>query len=531
MTPYEAAREYLALGLHPIPIRHRSKAPEIAWERYQTERPLADEVDQWWEIFPTAGVGLVMGRGTLAVDLDGGTAAEQLLIDQGIYLPGAPRVQTPHGQHVYLSTPKPIGDRVGLLSTRGGKPQVDIKGLGYVVAPPSINDEGIPYTWRIPLAVPFPQAPQTLLDLILQPTTAPASSNGAEWAVDALRGVGHGQRDMTCTRLAGLLIGKGLDPEVVEALLEPWGTTCSPPFDRSEIRKCVRSIAKRHRALGIEEPTSEDVGIVPLPEVMREISHNLASGVKPAVCPTPFPTVNDYLDGGFFPGELIYLGARPGLGKTALALQISVEAGKAGHGVLIVSREMLNEALGRRMLAQESGVSASHLRKGRLDAEDHEPLRLGMRTLMGLPQIGMGKNAVTYADIATLASLWSGPPLRLIVVDYLQLIQAPAGITQRRLQVEAVSASLKALAQHTQVPILCLSSLARPPADVKSWRPTAASLRETGELEHDADVILFLHRPNEASHEVELIVDKQRDGRRGTIGLMFEPYTLRFSMA
>src|SRR6266849_4792299 len=138
----EAARAYLAMGLHPIPCAPRSKRPIVEWKPYQETAPLADEVDEWWSRQPDANIALVLGRGAFAVDLDGGYDAEALLTNRGILLPGAPRSRTAHGFHVFLSSQGPIPDRVALLSTNGKKPQVDIRGVGIVVVPPSIHPDG-----------------------------------------------------------------------------------------------------------------------------------------------------------------------------------------------------------------------------------------------------------------------------------------------------------------------------------------------------------------------------------------------------
>ena len=198
----DAARQYLAMGLHPIPCMPRSKRPLVKWEPYQTEAPHPDEIEQWWTDWPDANVALVLGRGTFAVDLDGGLDAERLLFDRGILLPGAPRSKTAHGAHVFLAGSVP--DRVGLLTTRGTKPQVDIRGVGYVVAPPSVHPDGPVYEWTVPLVLPLPPAPDTLLALIRggQGGTKQAP-NEHGWVIESLRGVPEGQRDHTCTRLAG----------------------------------------------------------------------------------------------------------------------------------------------------------------------------------------------------------------------------------------------------------------------------------------------------------------------------------------
>jgi replicative DNA helicase len=121
-------------------------------------------------------------------------------------------------------------------------------------------------------------------------------------------------------------------------------------------------------------------------------------------------------------------------------------------------------------------------------------------------------------------------PLALLVVDYLQLIRAPREIKERRHQVEAISQGLKTLALQYRVPVLCLSSLSRASGDDRNRPPTLSSLRESGELEHDADIILLLHRQYHEANTV-CTVAKNRDGRLGTVNLLFRSDFVAFDEA
>jgi hypothetical protein len=532
MTCHEVARAYRALGLHPIPCAPRSKRPLAKWERYQTEPPLLDELDVWWEETPDANVALVLGRGTFAVDLDGGAVAERLLAEHGITLPAsAPRSQTAHGFHVFLAADGPIPDRVGLLRNPDGKAAVDIRGRGIVVAPPSIHPTGARYEWVVPLTLPLPPAPPALLALIrnhrpdsssdpAQPRVANGSV-GSSWVLEALRGTPEGQRDATCTRLAGYLLGKGLDAETVTALLtESFARRCSPPFPEGEVRKCVQSIARRE---GIHGTFDRTITPIPIGRALDALDAHLTSG-PPRVIPTPFPGLNRCLGGGLGPGELVYLGARPGVGKTAMALAFARTAASHGEAVVFVSREMVTLALSRRLVAQEGRVSATALKRARLAAGERVQVADAMRRLRGLP-IWLTDEAVSLREITELVT-GCQPQVGFLIVDYLQLVRAPAEVRERRLQVEAVSQGLKTLAVQWQMPVLCLSSLSRP-AEGKEPKPTLASLRESGELEHDADLVLLLHRAPRVP-DTECIVAKNRDGETGLVTLQFRAEWVSF---
>jgi replicative DNA helicase len=260
-------------------------------------------------------------------------------------------------------------------------------------------------------------------------------------------------------------------------------------------------------------------------EVMEEVRAALLAG-PPEFVDTPWSVLNSMLGGGFAPGELAFLGARPGLGKTAAALEIARRAGKRGSSVFVVSREMLKVAIGMRMLSQEGPVNATTLRKRDLSPQHWSTIDLAIEQLQALP-IFITHAELDINEIRRLAGIFADEgPLGLVIVDYLQLIDAPAGIKERRLQVEAVSAGLKRLTLDLQVPVLCLSSLSRPPQDNK--RPTLASLRESGNLEHDADTVIFLHRPDEMQPETEVVVAKSRNGRTGLVTLHFRGEYLRF---
>lgn len=524
----EAALAYWELGLHPIPCMPKSKRPLVQWRPFQDQAPTREMVEGWWKDGPLCNIALVLGRGLFAVDLDGGPDAEALLHDRGIVLPSsAPRSKTASGYHVFLAADEPIPDSVGLLTgPTGGKPQVDIRGVGVVIAPPSIHPSGVPYEWEVPFVAcdMVPRAPEGLLELIRQrrtPTTQPAGPKAGEsWAIEALRGVGEGQRDAMCTRLAGYFLHRGLDAEMVEALLVgTFAANCQPPFPASDVRKCVRSIARREQVDGKEQAVMAQ----PLAAVLDALMESMKAG-PPAAVPVPFPTLERMLCGGFQAGELILLGARPGVGKTALALEFARCAARRDTSVLIISREMTNVALSRRMLAQDAHVNASRIRRTDFTEADRWAIKESLGRLRGLP-IWLCDQAVSLAQINALVAATTA--LGLLIVDYLQLVRAPAEIKERRHQVEAVSAGLKTLALQYRVPVLVLSSLSRPSDKSDRTPPTLASLRESGQLEHDADTILLLHRPYD-TEETECIVAKNRDGRLGKINLYFRSEFVSF---
>lgn len=266
-TVLDYARRYLELGYHPIPLGPRTKRPPLVdWKRYQDTPPTDAELERWF-ISGKNNIGLVLGRGKIAVDCDG-PGAEDLLIKAGVEIPMfAPRSKTAHGCHIVLEVSEPLGDRVGLLESPERHPDnpkkplsaVDIRGVGYIVAPPSIHPSGHQYEWVVRPSDELPTAPKELVDLIKRTSTAasstaspsPASSTPSDapkWVTEALKGVGEGRRDQTCARLAGYFFSKPIPLDVIRQLLYGWADRCTPPFPKAEVDKTVASISTREAA-------------------------------------------------------------------------------------------------------------------------------------------------------------------------------------------------------------------------------------------------------------------------------------------
>lgn len=348
---------------------------------------------------------------------------------------------------------------------------------------------------------------------------AKGSITGPGWVALALQGAPATAQESIAARLVRYFAGKGLPDDVVLELLSGFADRCSPPMPMREV----------YRIFGATRPVG-DRSAEPLPEKLAAVEHvsvSVARALEVMQAPknglsTPFAVLNQLIVGGFQPGELIYLGARPGVGKTAIALEIARHGAKRGKRVLIVSREMLAVSLARRMLAQEGQLSAKELKLGTIDMSEVARVAARLSDL----SIWITDSSRTLAHVADAID---GVPngIDLLIVDYLQLMNAPKEIRERRLQVESVSQGLKTMALSRQLPIICLSSLVRPTQGPNA-EPTLASLRESGELEHDADIVMFLHRPSASTAEVQCIVAKNRDGETGRARLIFKAEWVAF---
>ncbi|MCK9463101.1 MAG: replicative DNA helicase [Proteobacteria bacterium] len=265
----------------------------------------------------------------------------------------------------------------------------------------------------------------------------------------------------------------------------------------------------------------------------------LAAGRKGEVTgmPSGFAEL-DRLTAGFQAGDLVIVAGRPSMGKTALALNMAFNAAKeTGVPTLVFSLEMSKEQLVRRMLSSEGRVDASKMRApSRLDQSDWRRLTNTAGVLHQVP-VYLDDNApMTPIEIrAKSRRLMAEKGLGLIVVDYLQLMQAGGRRKDNREQeISEISRSLKGLAKELRVPIVALSQLNRSLESRPDKRPMMSDLRESGAIEQDADLIVFVYRdewynPNTQDKGVaEIIVGKQRSGPTGIVRLLFSGLYTRF---
>ncbi|MBP6063366.1 MAG: replicative DNA helicase [Fusobacteriaceae bacterium] len=238
----------------------------------------------------------------------------------------------------------------------------------------------------------------------------------------------------------------------------------------------------------------------------------------------------DLLTNGFHPSDLIILAARPAMGKTAFALNLALNAAiKSDKSVLIFSLEMGTSQLFQRLLAIESGVALQKIRTGFL--QDDEWGRIGLATsTLGEAKISIADTpSVNILEIRAIARrLKAANKLDMMVIDYLQLINGNARSDGNRQQeISEISRSLKGMARELDIPIIALSQLSRATEGRADRRPILSDLRESGAIEQDADIVLFLYRDDYYDDEsplkgiTEVIIGKQRNGPTGTAQLTF----------
>ena len=244
----------------------------------------------------------------------------------------------------------------------------------------------------------------------------------------------------------------------------------------------------------------------------------------------------DELTSGFQKGELVIIAGRPSMGKTALALSMIRNAAlEADMGIGMFSLEMGNQSLAMRLLCAEARVNMHFVRTGKLPSKLWKNLGLAAGELEEAPIYLDDTPAITVRELRAKARrLVSKNKIDMIVVDYLQLMQGPRGIENRQQEISVISRSLKALAKEINVPIVALSQLSRAVEQRQDRRPQLSDLRESGAIEQDADVVIFLYRPwvysgeDEDEGKAEIIISKQRNGPTGKIDATFIKQYARF---
>jgi len=278
-----------------------------------------------------------------------------------------------------------------------------------------------------------------------------------------------------------------------------------------------------------------DQNFYPLNEVVKKsfkkietIRDDKITGIS-----TGFTDLDD-LTSGLQPSDLIIIAGRPSMGKTALALNIAYNAAlEEKIGVAVFSLEMSMLQLGIRLLGADAMIDAWKLRKGALQDDDYLRLTDSANRLSELPLYIDDSSGLSALEIKAKARrLKKKHDISLLIIDYLQLMQSKKSAESRQLEISDISRSLKALAKDLDIPIVAISQLNRKVEDRPNKRPMLADLRESGAIEQDADLIVFIYREElynrteENKGKAELIIAKHRNGPTGMVNLTFrEKYT------
>lgn len=288
----------------------------------------------------------------------------------------------------------------------------------------------------------------------------------------------------------------------------------------------------------VQKRTTDD--FVPVRQIVMNAMDKIETAAKNKGSVTGIPTGFidlDYRTAGMQPSDLILVAARPSMGKTAFELNLAqYMAFKKDMTVALFSLEMSKEQLVNRMFSLESNVDAQKLRTGQLNDQEWE------RLIESAGTIGKSKLIIDDTPGISIAELRSKcrkykleHDLKIIMIDYLQLMSGSGRSESRQQEISDISRSLKALARELNVPVVALSQLSRAVEQRPDHRPMLSDLRESGAIEQDADVVMFLYRDDYYNHDSpekgisEVIIAKQRNGPIGTVKLAWLPEYTKFA--
>ena len=281
--------------------------------------------------------------------------------------------------------------------------------------------------------------------------------------------------------------------------------------------------------------------LTPIKDVVMEAINRIEAASKQSGSVTGIPTGFtdlDYRTAGLQPSDMILVAARPSMGKTAFALNLAAHAACKKHiTTAIFSLEMSKVQLMNRFLAMESGVSAQNMRTGNLSEGEWEKLVEGAAILGDSGLVIDDTPGISISDMRSKCRKikLEHDDLGLIIIDYIQLMTSSTRSESRQQEVSEISRSLKALARELNVPVIALSQLSRAVEQRPDHRPMLSDLRESGAIEQDADVVMFIYRDDyynkdtEHVNEAEIIIAKQRNGPIGTVTLTWLPQYTKFA--
>lgn len=275
-------------------------------------------------------------------------------------------------------------------------------------------------------------------------------------------------------------------------------------------------------------------------EAYNEATEVANAGGQAAGVPTKFPSLDRMLM-GFREGQLVIIGARPAVGKTSFALNLALNAASEGYTVGFFSLEMSGKEIAQRLICAHAMMSISDFRMGRISPEQWANINEATQDLSKLDILIDDTPGTTIMEIRAKARrMLHNKPKSIIILDYLQLVSPPPGrrAESRTVEVSEMSRGLKIMAKELQIPLIALSQLSRQVESRTGKRPQLSDLRESGSIEQDADIVMFLDRSSD-EHEAEredrpdwgvtrVIVAKNRSGPIGEVDLMFLPASTKF---
>jgi len=497
MSNLITALHYLENGFSVIPVVRSSKTPCIhSWKKYQSQLPTTEEVKQWFDDDTSdANIAIVTGKisNLVVIDLDSQEAVETFR-DKG-WFEGAGVVKTCRGYHLYFRCPEfEVRNSAGIL------PGIDIRGEGgYVIAPPSIHESGVTYTWKErniltqdPIKLPL-EIIQYLKNDKKQDTGTPAIVKDDPF----INGCRAGKRHDAGMRIIGRLFGKGLNETEVLRIMTDWNARNDPPLPDKDIRQMIHNVAGHE---------SEKNPVIDIQSFLWDRKRIIESDRKK--CRTPFAGENlekleIMMNGGLVGGCIYLLGGVPSAGKTVLVNNLADNICLQGQPVLIFSYDDSPMELNNRTLARFSNLKMEDINKQALNADlyDSLPELVKILSLKYMPdQIYPIEQWPAFVE--QIISRHNRPPV--IFIDYLKKLVTRKKNFDERMRIDEITRQLDNISKQYDLPIFAISELNR-----ESYRAgqfiTMASFKESGGLEYSASWLGILASFEEGGESNKLI--------------------------
>lgn len=495
-------------GISVIPVG-RDKKPLFAWKEYTERRPTTKEIKKWWTDYPDANLAIVTGKisNLTVVDIEEGGLTD--------YLPETLTVKTGGGgYHFYYRYSDKFKNAVRI------KELTDIRNdSGYCIAPPSLHKSGKHYEYSSRKKIAqFPE--HLFLTQILK-------QKKNDWN-EIMKGAPDGRRNETAAKVCGMILTKtpmSMWEYIAWPAVRDWNTYNKPPLEENELRLTFDSISGR--VLFSQNDSEKE--ILDLKGLADKHKESKKEGAVKVVT-SGFQVLDSYLNGGFRPGDLVLVGARPSVGKSSFALSVAYNAAKAGKKVMFFSIEMTSLDLYERLLAFETGLPCTAIING---TANKKTVQAGYEALSKLSISVAELSRATSRDVEQIVqSKLMEDGIDLIVVDYLQFLSDKVNKNGNDVnRVGNISRNLKSMARATMIPVICPTQLNRKSEEGGHVRePRLADLRDSGNLEQDADVVVLLHRKSDGDEKdkTHIIVAKNRKGETGRLNLNFNLLTTQF---
>ena len=365
--------------------------------------------------------------------------------------------------------------------------------------------------------------PELVLAELVRSTPQPAD----KWRESLLNILESDPSGAACYSRAKLVRERSLRKKLVQAASEVISDAINPATSAEDLVGIAQSKFLAIGSVGKKQQT------VTFRQAVREVTDQLDSGVDRIGIQSGLKDFDD-ATGGFHAGELCIIAARPGVGKSALAVNVATNAAREGVPGLIISLEMSRVELASRYLCGRAEIDSKHLRRGRLAADEMARLIDVSHRAGSLPLLINDTGTLRSRDIRAItrkAKATCG--IKFVVVDYLQLLTPEDARSNRVDQVGEMSRSLKLLARDLEISVICLAQLNRQVEQRTEGKPRLSDLRESGSIEQDADTVIFLYRLGEPRKEdpvdkINCAIAKQRNGPTNDAVLAFRKSTMTF---